>query len=186
MQTLPRWWNDLLDWFLATKPAALPPNMCHAWYVNRYADEVCNGGFCDFIAQKKAKQPNDKLLESVSLVGGNDHAAVLLDALDFARNRPRKPRVPKIAFLAQTIAYDGIQRGWAKEQALQSVAQIYPEVPKAMYEAIFSAASHEFEMLERWESLNRRFYDLEPSLRLRIAEFAARHKDEWLSLRRAQ
>ncbi len=177
MRALPDWWNELIEWFRATRSNRLPPNMAHAWRVNRYADRVCNGGLADFLSTNRREIP--LFVESLGVVASAPHAQILSDAIAFRSESRVKHRLPKTASVPKGVAYDCLFREWSDQKTQELLAELFPDCPSTLYPAILKAASDEVAALAGWERLNVRFYDHEHLLRLDISDYSQRHFNEW-------
>ena len=169
-----------MGWFLRVRVQDLPPNMSHAWRVNRYADTVCNGGLANFLSTSRGRGfSNEELLVSLNRVAGLEHAQALADAIDYKRNFTPRLRTPKASQMSRWIAFDLFTKGASHEEATNYLIEHVPDCLEKDRQIGLRLAAAEVEIGHGWEKLNKLFYSKEPDLRECVAEFAEKHMVEW-------
>ena len=173
-------WNELILWFGRVRARDLPPNMVHAWRVNRYADSVCNGGLANFLSTARDRRfSNEDLLVSLTEVCETDQIEMLRSAIDYRKRSVRKIRTPKPALIPKLIAYDMLFKGASREETRMYLTVQVPDCLPVHLEAALDAALAEVENDQGWEKLDNSFFALEPKLRTCLARFSEVHCGEW-------
>ena len=179
MAHLPEWWDDLLTWFLDVDDRRVPTNMAHAWRVNRYADEACTGGLCDFLSNDDRGFSHTDLRSSMRIIGAEAHSEFLEEAIAFLAETQRHHQLPVVAQMARSVAYDGLFRGLPPTQVRQHLVEITPDCPSELHDAVLAAAAYAVECDKHWGTLDEKFFTQEPEIRIRIAMHAEKHFSEW-------
>jgi len=178
-ESLPLWWDDLIDWFYNIDPDKLPLNMRHAWRVNRLLAEACNGGLANFFSEESQGFSNAELLQSVAIVCKQIHVATLTRSLQFYEEISDKHPLPEAGQIARMIAYDSLLRGDPLEQVAANIASICPECPEQLRPAVLNAASHDIEAEKHWIALGQEFFEQLQLMEQCVADYAKKYWCEW-------